>query len=49
METTKIKKATSSRCRVVSAKVKLSGNPAKPKSEVMSVEDFERRLEDGNI
>ena len=35
--------------RVISAKVRLSGRTDKPKSEILTIEEFERRAKDGTL
>ena len=35
--------------RVISARVRLSGRTDKPKSEVLTIEEFERRAQNGTL
>ena len=35
--------------RVISARVRLSGRTDKPKSEILTIEEFERRAKDGTL
>ena len=35
--------------RVISARVQLSGRTDKPKSEILTIEEFERRAKDGTL
>ena len=35
--------------RVISARVRLSGRSDKPKSEILTIEEFERRAQNGTL
>ena len=35
--------------RVISARVRLSGRTDKPKSEILTIEEFERRMQNGTL
>lgn len=35
--------------RVVSARIRLSGRTDKPKSEILTIEEFERRAQNGTL
>ena len=56
-KTTKDMEATTARmsqtgrrtARVISARVRLSGRTDKPKSEILTIEEFERRAQNGTL
>lgn len=46
---TGMKRENGRMARVVSARVCLSGRTDKPKSEILTIEEFERRAQDGTL
>ena len=46
---TGMKRGNGRAARVISARVRLSGRTDKPKSEVLTIEEFERRAQDGTL